>query len=566
MSQSVPSPVIDYPCSDGQPMGESDLHIARMSYVLDTLKWHFGKRTRDGVYVSANSFLYYERGNPRAVVAPDVGVPGHLRDSYLLWKEPKGPDFVLEVTSASTRREDERRKRGVYSALGVREYFLYDPRGEYLAPPLQGFRLREGEYRALPAAVTVPSGAAFSVQSNVLGLDFRDEREERMLRLHDPVAWAGPPHLRGIRTGSRSRGGRAPGGSRCPAGGGSPHRQAGSPSPALRAPLRRATEPKALNTAMGRRRHGVARKEPESSMSEVGELGAVLLYRAAAKGLLPVSWFRHVDPARVPRAKRHGRLHLEIVSHCWRYEHFLTYQLSSLVLHRSTRLETTVTVYHCPEDEPTLRVLRFFGDMEVPEITWNWQPLPKEKLFRRAIGRNLAAMSTKADWVWFTDADIVFQEGCLDTLAELLQGKDDALVFPETTVGTALLPEDDPLLRRGREGPALLSIPPGAFPFRCGPADRAKGPYQITHGEIARACGYCDSLRAFQKPAPRWRKAYEDAVFRWLIGTPGTPIRLPGVCQIRHLAKGRYAGSGFSSAVRTFLRRNQDRRRLASRD
>ena len=57
------------------------------------------------VYVSANSFLYYERGNPRAVVAPDVfvvlGVPSHLRDSYLLWKEPKGSDF--ERTAAAPK-------------------------------------------------------------------------------------------------------------------------------------------------------------------------------------------------------------------------------------------------------------------------------------------------------------------------------------------------------------------------------------------------------------------------------------------------------------------------------
>ena len=189
MSQSVVSPTVVYPCSDGQPMGESDLHIACMSYVLDALRWHFERRARADVYVSANSFLYYEQGNPRAVVAPDVfvvrGIPNHLRDSYLLWKEPKGPDFVLEVTSASTRRDDERRKRGVYAALGVEEYFLYDPRGEYLAPPLQGYRLRAGEYRPLPA-VTVLPGGGMAVYSEVLGLELRDRPEERMLRLHDP--------------------------------------------------------------------------------------------------------------------------------------------------------------------------------------------------------------------------------------------------------------------------------------------------------------------------------------------------------------------------------------------
>ena len=199
MSQSVVSPTVVYPCSDGRPMGESDLHIACMSYVLHALQVHFEKSAREDVYVSANSFLYYERGNPRAVVVPDVfvvrGAPNHLRDSYLLWKEPKGPDFVLEVTSASTRRDDERRKRGVYAALGVEEYFLYDPRDEYLAPPLQGYRLQAGAYRPLPTVAVLPGGGV-AVPSEVLGLEFRDRRGERMLRLHDPVAGRDLPTYR----------------------------------------------------------------------------------------------------------------------------------------------------------------------------------------------------------------------------------------------------------------------------------------------------------------------------------------------------------------------------------
>ena len=152
-------------------------------------RW-FAQRGRADVCVGMNNFLYYERGNPRAVVAPDVyvvlGAPAHLRDTYLLWNEPKGPDFVLEVTSASTRRVDERRKRGVYAALGVTEYFLYDPRAEYLTPALRGFRLHDGEYRALPA-VTVLSNRGVSVVSEVLGLELRDDREARMVRLRDPA-------------------------------------------------------------------------------------------------------------------------------------------------------------------------------------------------------------------------------------------------------------------------------------------------------------------------------------------------------------------------------------------
>ena len=189
MSRSgLPHDVVEYPCSDGQPMAETQLHGASMAYVNYALKRWFGKGGRTDVHVGMNSFLYYERGNPRAVVAPDVyvvvGAPEYLRDTYMLWNEPKGPDFVLEVTSASTRRDDERRKRDVYAALGVKEYFLYDPRAEYLTPALQGFRLHDGEYRALPA-VTVLSNRGVAVTSEVLGLELRDEREARMVRLHD---------------------------------------------------------------------------------------------------------------------------------------------------------------------------------------------------------------------------------------------------------------------------------------------------------------------------------------------------------------------------------------------
>ena len=190
MSQpGLPHDAVFYPTSDGQPMAETPIHGDCMMYVTYALRRCFRKRGRDDVYIGMNNFLYYERGNPRAVVAPDVyvvaGAPATPpRDTYMLWNEPKGPDFVLEVTSKSTRREDERRKRDVYAALGVREYFLYDPRAEYLAPPLQGWRLHDGEYRRLPA-VTVLSNRGVAIASEVLGLELRDDREARMLRLHD---------------------------------------------------------------------------------------------------------------------------------------------------------------------------------------------------------------------------------------------------------------------------------------------------------------------------------------------------------------------------------------------
>ena len=189
MSQSiVPPAAVEYPCSDGQPMAETPVHRRCMTYLIDALERHLRTGVRCPAYVSGNMFLYYEEGNPRAVVAPDVfvalGVPDRDRDTYLLWEESKGPDFVVEVTSRSTRREDQGRKREVCARLGVSEYFLYDPRAEYLNPPLRGFRLRGGVYHPVLASRS-PEGP-LALRSEVLGLELRDSREDQLLRLHDP--------------------------------------------------------------------------------------------------------------------------------------------------------------------------------------------------------------------------------------------------------------------------------------------------------------------------------------------------------------------------------------------
>ena len=152
MSESGLSPrVIDYPSSDGKPMTESEAQFLPLTYAALALREHFEQC--DDVYVGANMFLYYEENNPRAVVAPDVfvviGAPKRVRDSYLLWNEPKGPDFVLEITSRSTRREDQGRKKRVYASLGVGEYFLFDPTGDYLRPSAAGLRSAPGTLRTL---------------------------------------------------------------------------------------------------------------------------------------------------------------------------------------------------------------------------------------------------------------------------------------------------------------------------------------------------------------------------------------------------------------------------------
>ena len=179
--------VIEYPGSDGQPMAETPVHRDVMIDAIQILTRHFAERP--DVYVSGNMLMYYEEGNPRKSVAPDVFVVvgasrDEDRDTYLLWREPKAPDFVLEVTSKSTRRNDQVTKRALYESLGVAEYFMFDPRAEYLNPPLQGFGLHRGRYTALQV-VALPNGAP-ALYSGALGL-FLHVRGQA-LRLHDPAA------------------------------------------------------------------------------------------------------------------------------------------------------------------------------------------------------------------------------------------------------------------------------------------------------------------------------------------------------------------------------------------
>ena len=189
---AVPAYVpIEYPGSDGKPMGETLIHGRCIHEVLYILHGFFAARA--DVLVAGDNFIYYEEGNPRASVVPDVFVvfgavkneyrEEGWRDVYKLWEEPKGPDFVLEVTSRSTRREDLVQKRSLYARLGVGEYFLFDPKGEYLAPRLQGMRLAGGGYERLPE-VRLPGGGEEGLWSGVLGLYLYGRGRE--LRLYDP--------------------------------------------------------------------------------------------------------------------------------------------------------------------------------------------------------------------------------------------------------------------------------------------------------------------------------------------------------------------------------------------
>ena len=149
---------VEYPESDGKLLGETDAHRREILAIIAMLEQFFAEHAN--VYISGNLMLYYEQGNPSAVVSSDVfvvkGVPKHERRTYRLWEEKQPPAVVFEITSRSIRLEDKGNKRALYAMLGVREYFMFDPLEEYLdrADPWHGLA-----YGWIPRQMTVPGGA-----------------------------------------------------------------------------------------------------------------------------------------------------------------------------------------------------------------------------------------------------------------------------------------------------------------------------------------------------------------------------------------------------------------------
>jgi Uma2 family endonuclease len=184
-----------YPTTDRKPMAETDWHRTLMIALIQTLEAWFAEQPL--VYVSGNLLVFYVPGNKRRHVSPDVfvvkGVPKRQRPNYLIWEEGKGPDLVIELTSSSTRNEDLNKKFHLYQkTLKVREYFLFDPRGDYLKPPLRGHQLRRGKYVPIQAI-------RGRLPSRVLGLHLEPKGDT--LRLFDPKTgqWLPTPEERAVR-------------------------------------------------------------------------------------------------------------------------------------------------------------------------------------------------------------------------------------------------------------------------------------------------------------------------------------------------------------------------------
>ena len=183
-----------YPCSDGRPMSDN-MHQSRaiVKAVSD-----LDQVARPDALVAADILVYPEEGNPDNRIAPDVlvafGIGTRSRSTYLTWLEGKPPDWVLEVASPSSARNDLRGKRRAYAAMGVPEYWLFDPTGDLYPrgqPRLRGLALADGKYEPLEERV---EGGLRLIRSPVLGLDLR--AQGGFIRFRDPATGEDVRHHR----------------------------------------------------------------------------------------------------------------------------------------------------------------------------------------------------------------------------------------------------------------------------------------------------------------------------------------------------------------------------------
>lgn len=169
-----------YPETDGRPLAETDLHRVVIYNTNDKLETFYA--AQNDVYVSGNLLIYDIPGKTTRSISPDImvvfGIEKKMRRTYKIWEEGKAPDFVMEVSSKWTYRNDLTRKEKRYAHIGVNEYFLYDPERAYLPESLIGLRLTDGgEYEPIP--ITNNNG----IISNVLGIEFRILDED--IELHN---------------------------------------------------------------------------------------------------------------------------------------------------------------------------------------------------------------------------------------------------------------------------------------------------------------------------------------------------------------------------------------------
>lgn len=249
--------------------------------------------------------------------------------------------------------------------------------------------------------------------------------------------------------------------------------------------------------------------------------------------------------------------HIEIVTHVYSgkevpiYHKLLQLQLENLIsFDHQKDLKVTVTVFYTMEDSLTTEVVHKFKTHcesyldKKSNVCLNPISIKKKRLFRRAIGRNIAAKRTKADVVWFTDVDYLFFNTSLMDAHEKCSKSDLNMVFPNKVNIHSRHVYGDRLIQSVNcvGFNSVHSINFDQFGVR--KEKRAIGGIQIVKGDWCREHGYLDGTKWLEPVDDEggFRSCKCDVPFRKSVGD-SERVEITGVYRIRHSQAGRDNGS-----------------------
>jgi Uma2 family endonuclease len=179
---------IFYPSSDGEPLAETSVHVDAIINAVVVLRQYLAQQQ---AIVLADQFLYYAQGFPRLRVAPDImvifDVPPGPRDNYKTWEDGSVPAVIFEMTSEGTRNQDQDDKKKLYEQLEVKEYWLFDPKGEWIAEQLRGYRFNGEQYVPITDGRSEPLKLRLQLEDTLIGF-YREDTGEKLLAPDELVA------------------------------------------------------------------------------------------------------------------------------------------------------------------------------------------------------------------------------------------------------------------------------------------------------------------------------------------------------------------------------------------
>ena len=234
----------------------------------------------------------------------------------------------------------------------------------------------------------------------------------------------------------------------------------------------------------------------------------------------------------------------EIVSHCWNYYRMLTYQASSVFLNPPIHDEVILTVYcSLSDDKKTkLRLDQMLGWDWPTNVTLNIEDIPKRKLFRRAIGRQMTAASTEADWVWFADVDMFIGKRFWDGFKLAVESHPESpLLFPNSVLVSSQDEGDEMVIKSLNAATPQL---PSCEQFGELRYPRAIGGVQFVAGDALRQHGYVSSTSNYLREKDTFQSCRGDIAHRRhmvsrLEGASWLRVEMPDLYRIRHSERGR---------------------------